>query len=116
MLAAHPAGRYRKKIITKLVEEYWKALMKNKKICCPHCGAHFFLFKEKQNPLKGRGNNQRIQLESAPEDLLDLMQHMPPKEVAKLCGISREEMREINQAFGAQAHWGAEQKPKEESI
>ena len=38
------------------------------------------------------------------------------KEVAKLCGISKKEMRKINQTFGAQAHWGAEQKPKEESV
>jgi uncharacterized Zn finger protein (UPF0148 family) len=88
--------------------------MKNKKIRCPHCGTHFFLSKEKQNSMGERKNNQRKPLESSQENLLDLMQHMPPKEVAKLCGISKKEMREINQAFGVHAHWGAEQKRKEE--
>ena len=88
--------------------------MKNKKIRCPHCGMHFFLSQAKQNSMEERRINQRKQMASAPEDLLDLMQHIPPKEVAKLCGISKKEMREINQAFGVHAHWGAEQKRKEE--
>ena len=88
--------------------------MKNRKIRCPHCGTYFLLSKEKQNATEEKRNIQHKKMESSPEDLLDLMQDLPPKEVAKLCGISKKEMRKINQVFADHVHWGSEQERKEE--